>query len=642
MWIVLIVISLTLGRGQAQGGTESEGRLFLQEYDAKAGIVYNKNVKASWNYNTNITDENLKTMTAINLEAAEFANEVARNISTRFPNWKTFTDPDIKRQFGGLVDIGFAAINDTEKFRSISTLGAELTSIYSTAEVCLPEFGKGCLSLEPGLTDLMAKSRNYQELVAVWKGWRNATGKTMRSKYTEFVNVMNEAIAFSGYNDTGEYWRSWYETPTFEEDVKNLYEQLRPLYENLHAYVRRKLMKQYGEQYFPDNGHIPAHLFGNMWSQNWLNIYDIVEPYPEATSVNVTAKMIEKGYNITHMYRVAEEFFTSLGLGPMPEGFWTKSMLEKPADRDVVCHASAWDFFDGQDFRIKQCTTLTEAQLLTVHHEMGHVIYFLEYRNQPVLYRAGANPGFHEGMADIVSLSFQTPEHLKAIGLLDEIPKDNKSDINFLLKMALDKVAFLPFGYLIDQWRWSVFNGQTTPSTYNNDWWDLRCKYQGISPPVERTEDDFDPGAKYHIPGNTPYIRYFVSFILQFQWHKALCDEIGYTGPLHRCDVYRQTAAGNLLRKMLKMGSSKPWQEAMKVITGSREMSVLPMMQYFDPLLQWLKEQNKEENIGWSSICPTIIPSPDSPGSSSSSNKTNLNAILIYYRNTWFSLLFRS
>ncbi|XP_021364003.1 angiotensin-converting enzyme-like isoform X1 [Mizuhopecten yessoensis] len=629
MWIVTVVVSsLALGLGRAQAGTEAEGVQFLEEYNAKAGMVLNKNVKASWNYYTNITEENLDIMTASNLEYAAFSKEVARNITTRFSNWNTYTNASVKRQFKKLVDIGFAAINDTEKLKSISTLEAELTGIYSTGKACLPEFGKGCLSLEPGLTDLMAGSRNYQELLAAWKGWRDASGKKMKSKYTQFVNVMNEAIAFSGYNDTGEYWRSWYETPSFEEDVKNLYEQLRPLYEQLHAYVRRKLMNKYGKQYFPDNGHIPAHLFGNMWSQDWGNIYDLVEPYPDATSVDITAKMLEKGYNITHMYRVAEEFFTSIGLDPMPAGFWTKSMLEKPADREVVCHASAWDFYDGQDFRIKQCTLLTQSQLLTVHHEMGHVIYFLAFVNQPVIFRDGANTGFHEGMADIVSLSFQTPEHMKAIGLLDEIPTDNKSDLNFLLKMALDKVAFLPFGYLIDQWRWSVFKGATTPGTYNHDWWDLRCQYQGISPPIERSEDDFDPGAKYHIPGNTPYIRYFVSYILQFQWHKALCDEIGYVGPLHRCDVYRDVSAGNLLREMLKLGSSKPWQDAMEVITGSREMSVLPMVEYFDPLLQWLKEQNKEENIGWSSSCPTNIPSPYPPSPTSASSNINPSTLL--------------
>ncbi|XP_060075095.1 angiotensin-converting enzyme-like [Ylistrum balloti] len=629
MWILKVLVTLlALGWGGAQSGTESEGVQFLEDYNTKAGLVYNKNVKAAWNYYTNITDENLQIMTASNLESAEFSKDVARNITARFPNWNTFTDENVKRQFKKLVDLGFAAVNDTEKLKSISTLEAELTGIYSTGEVCLPEFGKGCLSLEPGLTDLMASSRNYQELTAVWKGWRDASGKKMKSKYTDFVNVMNEAITFSGYNDTGDYWRSWYETPSFEEDVKSLYEQLRPLYENLHAYVRRKLINKYGKQYFPDNGHIPAHLFGNMWSQEWINIYDLVEPYPEATSVNITAKMIEKGYNITYMYRVAEEFFTSIGFEAMPESFWTKSMLEKPADRDVVCHASAWDFYDGKDFRIKQCTTVTDSQLLTVHHEMGHVIYYLTYLNQPVIYRRGANPGFHEGMADIVSLSFQTPEHMKAIGLLDDVPTDDKSDLNFLLKMALDKVAFLPFGYLIDQWRWSVFRGATTPSTYNHDWWDLRCKYQGISPPVERSEEDFDPGAKYHIPGNTPYIRYFVSFIVQFQWHKALCDEVGYVGPLHRCDVYRNVSAGNLLREMLKLGSSRPWQDAMQVITGSREMTVLPLVQYFDPLLQWLKEQNKEENIGWSSICPTNIPSAIAPTTTSGSPIINVSDTL--------------
>lgn len=480
-----------------------------------------------------------------------------------------------------------------------------MTGIYSSAQW----EGK---PLEPDLTDIMTNTRDYTVLKDAWKGWRDVSGKNMKKQYEDFVSLMNTAIKAGGqYVDMGDYYRSWYEDPNFETDVRNLYEELRPLYTQLHAYVRRKLREYYKDETFPDSGHIPAHLFGNMWAQSWSNIYDILEPYPGMGRESLTNEMERQNYNVTYMYQVAEEFFESIGLEPMPASFWTNSMLVKPNDRDVVCHASAWDFNNGTDFRIKQCTTVTEDQLLTVHHEMGHVQYYIEYKPQPVLFRGGANPGFHEGVADIVSLSFQTPEHLKEIGLLDQLPNGTEGDINFLFQMALDKVAFLPFGYLIDQWRWSVFRGDTTPDKYNRDWWNLRCNYQGISPPVARSDDDFDPGAKYHIPGNTPYIRYFVSFVVQFQWYKALCNVSGYDGPLHRCDIYRNAAAGQRLREMLQMGKSEPWGVAMRTLTRGTpgetdKMSAAPLLEYFTPLLEWLQNENTRngEKASWDDGCP--------------------------------------
>ncbi|XP_061182126.1 angiotensin-converting enzyme-like [Saccostrea echinata] len=601
MWRFLVLGVLFRG---AQTQTPAEAEVFAEEYDRKVGVLWNENGKAAWNYYTNITDYNLEVMSNSSLMIAEFDKMIAENAS-RFDH-QNFINETLKRLFKKITSIGFAATNDSEQMKAITNLEADLTGIYSKGEVCLES--KGCLQLEPGLTDIITNSRDYNELLEVWKGWRDQSGKKMRTKYTEFVKAMNAAIKFSGFNDTGEYWRSWYETPTFEQDVRNLFEELEPLYIELHAYVRKRLKQKYGKELFPESGHIPAHLFGKQ--KYTFHILDEIVRVPDASSVDITAKMKEQNYNVTHMYRVAEDFFKSIGMEDMTDEFWQNSMLVKPEDRDVVCHASAWDFYDGKDFRIKQCTSVTEDQLLTVHHEMGHIVYFQNYRQQPRLFRGGANPGFHEGMADIVSLSFQTPEHMKVIGLLDEVPNDQDSDINFLLKMALDKVAFLPFGYLIDQWRWSVFRGDTNSSNYNQHWWDLRCRFQGISPPVERTEDDFDPGAKYHIPGNTPYIRYFVSFVVQFQWHEALCKEAGNTRPLHRCDIYNNTKAGDKLREMLQLGSSKVWQDAMEAITGQRTMSAKPLVSYFDPLLKWLKEQNKEENTGWSASCPSTIPKP--------------------------------
>uniref|UniRef100_A0A8C1I8C2 Angiotensin-converting enzyme n=1 Tax=Cyprinus carpio TaxID=7962 RepID=A0A8C1I8C2_CYPCA len=522
--------------------TEAGAESFVSDYNSTAEEVFYFSTEASWNYNTNLTDHNSQLQ--------------------------------------------------------YNTILSQMDSIYSKAKVC--PSSEECWSLEPELKEIMATSRSYKRLLYAWEGWHNASGVPLRSLYPEFVELSNRASRMDGFDDTGAYWLSWYESPTFKQDLENLFKQLEPLYQNLHAFVRRKLYDYYGPKYINLKGPIPAHLLGNMWSQTWNNIYNMMIPFPEKPNVDVTDTMV--GYNATHMFRVAEEFFTSLGLLEMPPEFWDKSMLEKPSDgRDVVCHASAWDFYNRKDFRIKQCTTVTMEQLFTVHHEMGHVEYYLQYKEQPLSFRGGANPGFHEAVGDVLSLSVSTPKHLHTIGLLDQVTDDAESDINYLLKMALEKIAFLPFGYLIDQWRWGVFSGQTPPDRYNAEWWYLRTKYQGICPPTRRTEEHFDAGAKYHIPGNTPYIRYFVSFILQFQIHQKLCQAAGHTGPLHKCDIYRSREAGAILEKVLKAGSSKPWTEVLQEALGTDKMDAGPLMSYFEPVTTWLQEQNAKtgEMLGW-------------------------------------------
>ncbi|XP_036073024.1 angiotensin-converting enzyme-like [Oryzias melastigma] len=322
-------------------------------------------------------------------------------------------------------------------------------------------------------------------------------------------------------------------------------------------------------------------------------------PFPGKVNVDVTDEMVRQGYNATHMFRVAEEFFTSLGLIEMPKEFWEGSMIVKPDDRDVVCHAAAWDFYNRKDFRIRQCTKVTMDDFFTVHHEMGHIQYFLQYKNQPVSFRGGANPGFHEAIGDVIFLSVSTPKHLHTINLLKSETSDPETDINFLLNMALQKIALLPFGYLIDLWRWGVFREKTPPERYTADWWYLRTKYQGICPPIRRTEEQFDPGAKFHIPNNTPYIRYFVSYILQFQLHEKLCEAANHTGPLHTCDIYRSKEAGALLKKILEPGSSRPWTELLQETIGTNKIDASSLMKYFDPVIRWLEKQNVNETLGW-------------------------------------------
>uniref|UniRef100_A0A7N8WUW1 Angiotensin-converting enzyme n=1 Tax=Mastacembelus armatus TaxID=205130 RepID=A0A7N8WUW1_9TELE len=573
---------------------ELDAKKLLEEYNSTAEVVWNTYTEASWKYNTDINEANKKEMLERNLEMAAHTlkyGEKARQYDTA-----DFQDASVKRIIKKLSDIERAALPSAQ-LEEYNTLLSNMETKYSVAEVCR-ENGT-CHPLDPDLQKIIAESRDYDELLFAWKGWRDASGKKIRQDYMRYVELANKAATLNGHSDNGAFWRSLYETPTFEEDLEMLWTELEPLYKNLHAYVRRALYNKYGSNYINLKGPIPAHLLGNMWAQTWSGIMDLVMPYPHATQVDATPAM---GWNATRMFQESDSFFTSLGLLPMPKEFWDKSMLEKPSDgRQVVCHASAWDFYNRKDFRIKQCTVVTMDDLITVHHEMGHVQYFLQYKDQPVSFRDGANPGFHEAIGDVLALSVSTPKHLQSIGLLDKVENNQESDINFLMSMALDKIAFLPFGYLMDQWRWKVFDGRIPSTEYNKEWWNLRMKYQGLCPPVTRTEEDFDPGAKFHIPANVPYVRYFVSFVIQFQFQKALCDAAKHVGPLHTCDIYKSKEAGKLLGDVMKLGFSKPWPEAMTMITGQPKMSAQPLMEYFKPLIQWLEEQNNKNNDirGW-------------------------------------------
>ncbi|XP_040032505.2 angiotensin-converting enzyme [Gasterosteus aculeatus] len=576
---------------------ELDAKKFLDEYNSTAEVVWNAYTEASWTYNTDINEANKQAMLKKNLEMSAHTLEYGQR--ARQYDTTDFQDGSVKRVIQKLSDIERAAL-PTAQLEEYNNLLSNMETKYSVAEVCRDD-GR-CHPLDPDLQKIMAESRDYDELLFAWKGWRDSAGKVLRQDYKRYVELANMAAKLNGHSDNGASWRSLYETPSFEEDLEALWKELEPLYQNVHAYVRRALYKKYGSQHINLKGAIPAHLLGNMWAQTWSGIMDLVMPYPHATQVDATPAMVSQGWNATRMFQESDNFFTSLGLLPMPQEFWDKSMLEKPSGgRQVVCHASAWDFYNRKDFRIKQCTVVTMDDLITAHHEMGHIQYFLQYKDQPVSFRDGANPGFHEAIGDVLALSVSTPKHLQSIGLLDKVESNHESDINFLMSMALDKIAFLPFGYLMDQWRWKVFDGRIPSTEYNKEWWNLRMKYQGLCPPVTRTEEDFDPGAKFHIPANVPYVRYFVSFIIQFQFHKALCDAAKHDGPLHTCDIYKSGEAGKLLGDVMKLGFSKPWPEAMTMITGQPRMSAQPLMQYFQPLIQWLEEENNKNNDvrGW-------------------------------------------
>jgi peptidyl-dipeptidase A len=502
------------------------------------------------------------------------------------------------------IAVSAPAPADAAKRAELATLATELEAMYGEGKFCPPETnkdgkGEGCKNLDQ-LAEVIATSRNYQDLTDAWVQWHTIS-KPMRAKYQRFVELSNEGAKELGFADVGDMWRSKYDMPAadFEKEAARLYGQVQPLYQGLHCYARKRLAQKYGKDKVPDGKPIPAQLLGNMWAQQWGRVYDdLLKPYPAVKIETADRYLQAQKWDAVKMTRSAEAFYTSIGFPALPQTFWERSMLVRPRDREVQCHASAWDMDDKDDVRIKMCIKPVEEDLFTVYHELGHVYYYIWYKDQPQLFQDGAHDGFHEAIGDTVNLSV-TPAYLRQIGLAGPVPPSKEAIINQQMKMALDKVAFLPFGKLIDEWRWGVFDGRIKPTEYNKAWWDLREKYQGVSRPVAGSEEDFDPGAKYHVPGNTSYTRYFLSFIVQFQFHKALCEAAGFKGPLSECSIFNSKEAGAKYAAMLKLGASQPWQDSLEQLTGTRTMDASAIMEYFQPLEEWLAEQNKGESCGW-------------------------------------------
>ncbi|OTF79966.1 hypothetical protein BLA29_003639 [Euroglyphus maynei] len=592
----------------------------MLEYDKRMEELNYEIVVANFNFNTNITAENQAYLVSLvvflfvsllkiiclfsvfKLDVTKKLNREQKEIwkkAIRY-DYKHFEDPLLRRLFEKISVLGIPALDEEDSvlFTSITT---ELSKTYDQASICLA--GKCGLDLDPDLYRLMAHSRDYEELKEIWIKWREQAGRPNRQRYIDYIRLGNKAAIANGFQTLDDLWLFPWETPDFKQQVETIWEELKPYYQKLHAYVRMRLREFYGSERMPEDGTIPAHILGNMWSQSWGNIYDLVAPYPNRKSLDVTETMIAQNYTAMDMFRLSEKFFTDLALIPMPESFWRYSMFTKPTDRKVACHATAWDFYNRKDFRVKMCTSVTMKDLITVHHEMGHIQYYLQYKDQPVAFREGANPGFHEAVGDLLALSVSTPNHLKKINLLssenDSLAYDPEIMLNYQLKMALDKLAFLPFGYLMDAYRWDLFSGKVSAAKMNEHWWWYRINYQGISPPIIRNETDFDAGAKFHIPAGVEYIRYFVSFIIQFQFHKSLCNIAQPNIPLYQCDIDGNHEAGEHLAKMLRLGSSVRWPEAMKLMTGAETMSAQPLIEYFGPLFQWLDEQIVNETIGW-------------------------------------------
>ncbi|RNA14455.1 angiotensin-converting enzyme-like [Brachionus plicatilis] len=571
--------------------SESCARNWINNYNDLLERINQRGSYLEYKFETDINEENEREL----IDYAPMSNrflELTKPTASQFLENCDFWAPDLRRMlFFAAQGIIFKDEKDVIEF---SELSSKLESIYATAKVCETE--SNCLTLDPELSSLLKDSRDYEKLLWAWKGWHDQTGPKMRHIYARTVEINNKASKENGYKDLSERWIEDFEDDEFEAKYDELFLRIKPLYSQLHAYVRRKLKGVYGLNY-PENHDpklIPAHLLGNMWAQSWDNIFDIVVPFPNEEQINFTKVLVNNQYTPIKMFQASEEFFMSLGLFEMAPRFWKFSDIVKPAGRNFQCHASATDFFTGDDFRIKMCTSVDDENFYTIHHEMGHIEYYMAYKDQPAIFRSGANSAFHEAIGDTIALSVQTPKHFKEINIIDDDTMTKEQEINFLMLVALKKLAFLPFGYLMDKWRWDVFRGNVNESNYNQKWWQMRNKFQGLESPVERTENDFDPGAKYHIASYTPYARYFISHFLQFQFYKSLCKHADHQGPLYKCDFYRSEKAGFFLKKMLEMGASKHWSIALNTLTGETEVTADAIFEYFEPLQDWLQEENSK------------------------------------------------
>ncbi len=577
-------------------GPEETADEFVARYNGELREIVTEYQRAAWLQLTYI-NEDTEALAAKSYERLQA--EVARGIAEAKPHEGGAMSPESARTIELLkLSLSAPAPDDAAKRAELAALETRLTSTYGEGKWC-PKGPDSCQNIDE-ISKTLATSRDWDTQLEAWKGWHSIS-PPMRKDYERFVELANEGARGLGYQDLGELWRAGYDmSPAdFEQETERLWTQVKPLYDGLHCYARGRLQEKYGKERVPDGKPVPAHLFGNLWAQQWNNIYGLLEPYPGVSNLNVTSALEKQKYDAVRMTKSAESFYTSLGFPALPESFWERSMLTRPEGREVVCHASAHDIDGKGDLRIKQCIVPTEEELYTIYHELGHIFYDISYMPQPILFQDGAHDGFHEAVGDTINLSM-TEGYLAGVGLLPKGAKSSREAlINRQMKVASEKIAFLPFGKLVDQWRWGVFSGAIPPEKYNEAWWDLRRRYQGVDEPVPRSEADFDPGAKYHVPGNTPYTRYFLSFVLQFQFHRALCQKAGFTGPLHECSIYGNEDAGRAFQEMLALGRSKPWQDALEKLTGTRQMDATAIVEYFQPLMQWLGEQNRGRECGW-------------------------------------------
>lgn len=570
--------------------TPENAERFVTDAECRLHDAARRLTRADWIATTYIIPDTVAILDEEKAHMSALSTALARE-AFRYRDAELDLDYDTRRKLDLLMrTIGRPAPPDPARNAEMQAASGRMAAHFARARVRMAD-GVDLTVDEIGAA--FRSSRDPETLTRLWTGWYNAAPPSPRD-YARYVELANEGARTLGYADAGAESRAGRDMPpeALIADLERLWTQLKPFYDALHAYVRRRLLARYGEGEVGTDGTIPLHLLGNLWGQDWSGIEDLVLPpgMPDAKVSDLEARIRERKIAAEELVRLAENFYTSLGFEPLPKTFWQRSMFVRPRDRHAQTHAMAYDMYDGQDVRIRMGILGAADDFYTLHHELGHNFYYRAYARQPFLYRMGANTDFHEAVADTIGLSI-TPKYLARIGLGENDPPSD-GDIPLLLRRALSSVAFLPFGYMVDRWRWDVFAGDIAPADYTRAWWGYAARYQRVRPPVDRSMAPFDPGAKFHIAHDHPYMPYFVARVLQYQFHRALCAAAGETGPLHRASIHGSLAAGQRLRAMLELGRSRPWQEALEVLCGTREMDATAITDYFAPLKVWFDQQN--------------------------------------------------
>jgi peptidyl-dipeptidase A len=611
----------------APAPSAADAHAFVEKMNAEYKAQYLQATTAEWVAETYITDDTAMLTARANEAWLKWLSAKVDE-ARKYEKVKGIDAKDRRAIDLLKLQTAMPAPKDPAHLTELTDLASKLTAAYGSGKYCKDDKNPAsCRNLDE-LSDVLANDRDWDHALDAWTGWHHV-GRGMLKDYQRFAQLLNEGARDLGYDNVGTMWRAGYDMPSdaFAKETDRLWGQVQPLYGQLQCYARNKLVQKYGDR-MPKDGTIPAHITGNMWAQDWANLYPLLQPYPGVGNLDVNQRLeaqrkakldeLRKAFKgkptpldiatLEHdadmqsavaMTHRSEDFYQSIGFPPLPTSFYQKSMMLRPRDRDALCHASAWPMDLGStDMRIKMCIRPTEEDQYTIYHEMGHIYYYVSYKDTPPIFQAGANDGFHEAIGDTIRLNI-TPAYLAQIGLAGKAGSDDKAILNAQMKLALEKVAFLPFGLLIDKWRWGVFDGSIAPDKYNEGWWQLRRKYQGLSSPVAATAADFDPGAKNHVPTNVPYMRYFLADILQFQFYRSLCEAAGHKGALSQCSIYGNKEAGAKYWKMLGEGAQQPWQQTLKELTGKDEMDASAIIDYFAPLYAWLQEQNKGKTCGW-------------------------------------------
>lgn len=504
-------------------------------------------------------------------------------------------------------------------------LTAQLEGGYVAAAACQGR-APSCRPLSK-LEQVLAGERDYPAQLQAWREWLTAVAP-LHAPFRAAVELANAGARRHGQPDLGALWRSRYEQPPakLQARVEALWRQLAPLYRQLQCYAGHRLRAEYGDRGTLEGGLLPAHLLGDPWQQDWTNVWDLLVPYPQAASPDVTDALQRRADRLRRtalaqagngslqarflaarageraaaraLVADAEGFYTGLGLPPLPERFWQYSRFLRPLEAPASCAASTWNLDLAGDVRVQLCLGQTEGDFLTAAHELGHAHYERAYRDLPAWLQDGANDAFHEAVGDIAMLAM-TPRWLHSAGLAAAPGHDHHARINAQMRIALARLPRLAAALALEHWRWGVFAGRIPAAQDNRAWWTLKARYQGVGPAEPRPADGFDVGAKYHVAAYRPYLRYFLAGVLQFQFHQALCAAAGQHGPLSDCEIAGDRRAGQHLQAMLASGARQPWPQTLQAFTGHDDFDAGPLLDYFAPLAQWLAEQNRGQDCLW-------------------------------------------